>query len=91
MTDFIREQNLQQHLSDHTDLKVLSAEVQDYLAGEWFFEVEKEGLRKVAVRLAKDIFAQATVRKVNRSERYRDLQIESFTSCEEAYDWLLQR
>lgn len=89
MTAYIREHHLKHHLSDHTELKALAPEVQEYLSGEWFFEVEQEGLRKIAVRLAKDIFAQATVRRVNTLVQYGALQIEVFPSFEAAYDWLL--
>lgn len=89
MTTFIREHSLRHHLSDHTSLESLAPEVQEYLINEWFFEVEKEGLQKVAVRLAKNIFAQATVRRVNRVEKYGELEIETFPSYESAYAWLL--
>ena len=89
MTAIIREHKLQRHLSDHRELRVLSPAVQQYLSGEWFFEVEQEGLRKIGARLAKDIFAQATVRRVNTLELYGKLEIQNFTTCEAVYDWLL--
>lgn len=89
MKDFIKKNAVVNHLSDHKELKVLSPEVQEYLVTAWFSEVERLGLRKIAVRLAKDIFAQATVRSVNRKEKYGDLEIEAFPSCEEAVQWLL--
>lgn len=89
ITGIIREHRLQRHLSDHKELRVLSPAVQHYLSGEWFFEVEQVGLRKIGVRLAKDIFAQATVRRVNTLELYGSLEIQNFTSCKAVYDWLL--
>ena len=89
MIDFIKINAVVKHLSDHTELKVLSPEVQEYLVTTWFFEVERVGLRKVAVRVAKDIFTQATVRSVNRKEKYGGLEIEAFPSFEEARQWLL--
>lgn len=84
----VKERGLQAHLSDHTDLKKLTPEVQAYLTDVWFKEVEGVGLKKLAVRLAKDIFAQATVRRVNTLEQYGQLRIEVFPSLEQAYAWL---
>ena len=45
MTGYVKEHQLQNHLSDHTDLKKLNPEVQAYLTGTWFFEVERAGLK----------------------------------------------
>lgn len=89
ITDLVKSEGVQHHLSDHTALKKLPEDVQAYLTQRWFFEVERAGLKKIAVRLALDIFAQATVRRVNASEKHKNLQIEVFPSCERAYDWLL--
>lgn len=87
--EFVREHGIRYNLNDHTALKVLSPGVQQYLVEEGHLGLEKAGLRKIAVKLAKDIFAQATVRKVNRVENYDNLQIQVFSSYEDAYDWLL--
>ncbi|AHM60943.1 hypothetical protein D770_13445 [Flammeovirgaceae bacterium 311] len=88
-TDFIREHGVRNNLNDHTELKVLSPEVQQYLVEEGHFSLERVGLRKIAVKLAKDIFAQATVRRVNKIEKYGQLEIEVFSNYEDAYAWLL--
>lgn len=79
---------LTKHLSDHSQLKVLSKEVQDYLGGTWFSQVEKIGLRKIAVNLAEDVFAQATVKKVNGEQKFGQMLIDSFGSYESAFKWL---
>ncbi|WP_224994509.1 hypothetical protein [Cesiribacter sp. SM1] len=87
--NFIREHGIRYNLNDHSELKVLLPEVQQYLIEEGHPLLERVGLRKIAVKLAKDIFAQATVRKVNRVENYDRLQIEVFSNYEDAYAWLL--
>src|SRR5687768_18316444 len=66
MTQYVKDHALHGHLSDHRQLKVLSKEVQDYLTNQWFPEVEKVGLKKVGAVLAEDVFAAATVNKVNK-------------------------
>lgn len=89
MTRYIKENTLKSHLSDHRQLKVLSKEVQDYLTREWFPEVEKIGLRKVGAVVADDVFAAATVNKVNKEASVGNLQINMFNSEPECVKWLL--
>jgi hypothetical protein len=90
MTGYIKENMLKNHLSDHRQLKVLSKEVQDYLSREWFPEVEKQGLRKVGAVVADDVFAAATVNKVNKEASVGNLQINMFNSEPECIKWLLK-
>ncbi|MDI9340642.1 MAG: hypothetical protein QM534_08720 [Sediminibacterium sp.] len=89
LTKFIRNNQVKIHLSDHRQLKVLSKEVQAYLTQEWFVEVEKIGLTKVGAVVSKDIFAVATVSKVNKEATIGNLQIDMFQTEEECVDWLL--
>ncbi len=88
LTSYITKNRLTNHLSDHTGLKVLSKEVQEYLGGTWFNEVEKAGLRKLAVKIAADVFAQATVQNVNTKQQYGQMAIQTFGSTDEASKWL---
>lgn len=89
MTGYIKENGLKNHLSDHRQLKVLSKEVQDYLAMEWFPEVEKMGLRKVGAVVAQDVFAAASVNKVNKEGQVGNLSINMFDSEQTCVNWLL--
>ena len=89
MTKYIKEKDIKSHLSDHRSLKVLSKEVQDYLTKEWFPEVEKVGLTKVGAVVADDVFAAATVNKVNAEAKVGRLTINMFNSETECTKWLL--
>ncbi len=89
MTRYIKENGLKNHLSDHRQLKVLSKEVQDYLTMEWFPEVEKIGLRKVGAVVAQDVFAAASVNKVNKEGQVGNLKINMFDSEPTCVNWLL--
>lgn len=89
MTRYIKENNLRSHLSDHRQLKVLSKEVQDYLTMTWFPEVEKIGLTKVGAVVSEDVFAAATVKKVNSEAKVGRLSINMFNSEIECNKWLL--
>jgi hypothetical protein len=89
MTKYIKENNITGHLSDHRQLKVLSKEVQDYLTRQWFPEVEKVGLRKVGAVVAEDVFAAATVNKVNKEGQVGNLSINMFNSEIECVKWIL--
>jgi hypothetical protein len=89
MTKYIKDNKIKIHLSDHRDLKVLSKEAQDYLTREWFPEVEKVGLIKVGAVVAEDVFAAATVSKVNKEGQVGKLSINMFNSELECFKWLL--
>ena len=88
LIDFIKQNRLSLHLSEQTELKVLSKDVQEYLVASFFPEAEQAGLRKLAVQLSEDIFAQATVANVNTKSSSGKLQINSFGSAQKAFDWL---
>jgi hypothetical protein len=89
MTTYIKQHSLRGHLSDHRELRVLSKEVQDYLTQEWFPEVEKIGLKKVGAVVSEDVFAVATVNKVNKEAQVGELKINMFNSEGECIKWIL--
>jgi len=88
MTQFIAKNKVTKHLSDQTVLKVLSKEVQDYLIGECFPELEKLGLKKVAVLVSEDVFAQATVNNVNMKSQMGRLSFGTFNSRQQCIEFL---
>jgi putative lipase involved disintegration of autophagic bodies len=87
MTHYIKDHGIKAHLSDHRSLKVLSKEVQDYLQQDWFPTVEKEGLSKIGAVVADDVFAKATVDKVNTVQLGK-MTINTFNSSSECENWL---
>lgn len=91
LSDIIERDELTRHLSDHRELKVLSKEVQDYLTQSWFGDVESRGLRGIAVLVSEDVFAQATVNKVNNEQaRVGKMVINTYNSEQDCRDWLTQ-
>lgn len=88
MTSFINENLVKSHLSDHRSLRVLSKEVQDYLTTKWFPEVEKVGLTRIGAVVSEDVFAAATVGKVNKAGQVGNLKIDMFNSDSECMKWL---
>jgi len=88
MTDYIKNHKVKVHLSDHRNLRVLTKEVQTYLTEEWFPEVEKAGLKKVAALVSEDVFAKATVDNVNTTAKVGSLVIKTFNSKKDCLDWL---
>lgn len=83
-----RKRGLEKHISNQTELKVLSKEVQDLLTQELLPELAKAGVKKLAVFTSEDIFAKATVDKVNREVKLGDMIINSFNTMEECKDWV---
>lgn len=88
MINFIGKNKITKHLSDQTQLKVLSKEVQNYLVGECFPELDKQGLKKVAVLVSEDVFAQATVNNVNTKSQMGGLTFGTFNSKNKSIEFL---
>ena len=88
MTEYIKKHRTMYHISNHIELKVLTKEVQDYLTQEWFPEVEKIGMRKICALVSKDVFAKATVDKVNEAGTMGNLSIMTLGSMEDCLVWL---
>ncbi len=89
MTDAIRTYALKRYLSDHTELKLLKASVQNYLIGEAFPNYQRAGLQRVAVLSSGDVFTQATVENVNGQAESDRLRFAVFPTREACYAWLL--
>ncbi|MBT1699471.1 hypothetical protein KK083_21415 [Fulvivirgaceae bacterium PWU4] len=89
MTHLFKDLEIKMHMSEHRDLGILSLEVQNYLVRGWFPEIENIGVRKVGAVVANDVFAEATVRRVNSEASNRNLTIRMFTTTEDCVQWLL--
>lgn len=90
LVQFVRTNQVTRHLSDQTQLKVLSKEVQEFLAGECLPELEKVSLRKLAVLVSDDIFAQAAVNNVNTKAKMGKLSINTYNSKPQCIAWLTE-
>lgn len=87
IVDYQKKYNVTKHFSDQSELKILTKEVQDYLASQMPV-VEQNGLRKMAVLMADDIFAQATVANVNMKINVGKLNIQFFNSKNQCINFL---
>jgi hypothetical protein len=72
---------------EQTELKPLSQSVKSWLVTECFPAAAQRGLRKVAILLSEDEFAQASVNEVNQNVE-GSLQIQSFSANSLAMEWL---
>ncbi len=90
LNNAIQNEKITLHISDQTELKVLTKELQEYIGGVWFEQVEKLGLKKIAILMAEDVFAQIAVNKVNLSAQFRNLSIQSFSSADKCAAWLAE-
>ncbi len=90
MGDAIRAHGLKLYLSDHTELKLLRASVQNYLISEAFPGYQRAGLQRVAVLSSGDVFTQATVKNVNGQVESNRLRFAVFSTREACYAWLLK-
>ncbi|WKN31957.1 hypothetical protein PZB74_01120 [Porifericola rhodea] len=88
MVKFVKENRVNKHLSDQSTLKVLSKEVQGYLVGEAFPELDKAGLRRLAVLVSEDVFAKATVDNVNNATMMGNIKVKTCNSKKECIEYL---
>lgn len=90
ISDFAKKNQLSKHLSDQTQLKVLSKEVQEYLVSEFFPVIGNHGVKKVAVLVSDDIFAKATVDNVNSSTATKvgKITFKTFNAKSDCINWL---
>ena len=89
LVEFITNNRVTKNLNNQTALKVLSADVQQYLTTQLFPQIEKAGMRKVGVLLSEDVFAQATVNNVNAKVTLGNLSLQTFGSEKLCKEWLL--
>jgi hypothetical protein len=89
LVEFITNNRVTKNLNNQTALKVLSADVQQYLTTQLFPQIEKAGMRKVGVLLSEDVFAQATVNNVNAKVTLGNLSLQTFGSEKHCKEWLL--
>ena len=82
----VKQHEIAKHISDQVDMKVLSKEAQDHLVQKVFPLLDQHGLRKLAVFVSNDVFAQATVNKVNTEVQMGNVQINTFNAYKDCLD-----
>lgn len=89
LNDFIKKSRIKKHLSNQSQLKVLSRDVQNYIIETWFPEAEQLGLQKIAIFASEDIFARDSVDNVNMNISGGNLEIRTKHSMQQCMDWLI--
>lgn len=86
----IRQHKATKHLSSQEKMKVLNAEIQGYVVTEVFPELAKLGLKKMAVLLSSDLFAQISAMSVHdkSNNKVGNMEIKSSDSPQECLKWL---
>ena len=75
-------------LIDHSGLKVLSKEVQEYMS-KTISHIADKGVKRIAIIEAEDVFAKAGFEKLNREAHNDDITRVVFHSEKDALEWLL--
>jgi hypothetical protein len=86
--ELIARNNIHLMLIDQSELKVLSKEIQDYLVHK-ISNLEKIGIKKVAILEPENIFAKLTVEKIHREAHIQPSFAKYFASKSSASIWLL--
>ena len=88
LVKIVKQHEITKHISDQVNMKVLSKEAQEHLVQKVFPLLDQHGLRKLAVFVSNDVFAQATVNKVNTEVQMGNVQINTFNAYKDCVDWL---
>jgi hypothetical protein len=91
ITRYISNNHINGLLIDHRDQKVLSKDIQDYLATEWLPDLEKAGLRKIGGLNPVDIFANVSLNNIFRTTPVKVLTIKMFFNEKDCWTWLTNK
>lgn len=83
----IQQRKVRLILVNQRDIKVLSREMQSFIAGN-ASEMVKNGVKKIAVVLPKDVFALAGVSKIHSELKTPGIEVIQFATEEEGLNWL---
>ncbi len=86
----VKKYQVQLHLSDQSQMKVLTKEIQQMVGTKVLPELQNLGLRKMAVFASEDLFAQAAAQNVH-TLFLGQLSIHMFTSKAKCEEWLTQK
>lgn len=76
-------------ISDIRHMKILEPEDRLWVSSEWLTKaVSADCYKRQAVIMAKDIFAGASARSIISAALNQQIEVQNFTSLEEAKEWL---
>ncbi len=88
--DFIREKRIIALISDHTELKVVSKDVLDWLHDNWYTNAAKHGLRIEAALGSKSAIAQLSLKKMLDEAKTGAVSSPIFSNFQSAYDFCVE-
>ena len=88
MSAFTRSHPCEMLLIDHSGLKVLSKDVQEYMTNT-IAHIASKGVKRIAMIEAEDVFAKAGFEKIHREVSTDNITRVVFHSEKAALEWLL--
>ena len=85
--DFIREKRIVAIISDHSDLKVVTPDVLDWLHANWYPNAAKHGLRVEAALSAKSAVARLSLQKMLDEAKTGKIATPIFPDFNSAYSF----
>jgi hypothetical protein len=85
--DFIRDRKIIAVISDHSDLKVVSQDVLDWLHENWYPNAAKHGLRVEAALSAKSVVANLSLKQMLNEAKTGKVSTPLFPDFASAYDF----
>lgn len=80
LNTYVKKYQVTGHISELTQMKIMSKEIQEFVAGTVLPALEAHGLRKMAVLVSDDVFAKATANNVHTKAKIGKLSINTYHS-----------
>jgi hypothetical protein len=88
--DFIKQKEIVTIISDHSELKVVSEDVLDWLHTNWYPNAAKNGLRIEAALDAKSAIANLSLKKMLNEAKTGTVSTPKFPNFRSAYDFCVK-
>ena len=89
--EYVRKNKVKRWLANLRDMSIIKETDRDWTNNEWFPELAKTGLEKMAIIVSMDYLNQSSVTRImNKAEEIIQFQTENFNDIERARDWLMK-
>jgi hypothetical protein len=89
--DYVRKNKVKRWLANLRDMSIIKETDRDWTNNEWFPELAKTGLKKMAIIVSMDYLNQSSVTRImNKAEQVIHFQTENFNDMDRARDWLMK-
>ncbi|HKR06423.1 MAG TPA: STAS/SEC14 domain-containing protein [Bacteroidia bacterium] len=89
--DYVRKNKIKRWLANLRDMSIIKEADRDWTNNEWFPEVAKTDLKRMAILVSLDFLNQSAVTRImNKAEQVIRFETEYFNDIDRAREWLMK-